>query len=131
MRDEIVELTLLDFSHFFKMVAIFINFTQLLIFFCQKIQFRSHKSRSFNGNHFSNMWVCFDFWIHTFMCNFTKLQFWMHFHFTSSLHMIQNFFRFFILFAHDSKFFLIFHPPSTFFKKFSIFHPPSALFKKK
>ena len=38
--------------------------------FCQKIQFRSHKSRSFNENHFSNMWVCFDFWIHTFMCNF-------------------------------------------------------------
>ena len=57
-------------SHFFKRVAILMNFTQLLIFFCQKIQFRSHKSRSFNGNHFSNMWVCFDFWIHTFMCNF-------------------------------------------------------------
>ena len=32
------------------------NLIQLLIFFCQKIQFRSHKSRSFNGNHFSNKW---------------------------------------------------------------------------
>ena len=44
---------------FFQMVAMFMNLIQLLIFFCQKIQFRSHKRRSSNINHFSNMWVCF------------------------------------------------------------------------
>jgi hypothetical protein len=42
---------------FFKVVAIFMNLIQLLIFFCQKIQFRSHKSRKINEIHFSNMWV--------------------------------------------------------------------------
>ena len=44
---------------FFQMVEIFMKLIQLLSFFCQKIQFKSHKSRSFNGNNFSNMWVCF------------------------------------------------------------------------
>ena len=55
----------------FQMVEIFMKLIQLLIFFCQKIQFKSHKSRSFNGNHFSNMWVCFVLiFLNTFMCSF-------------------------------------------------------------
>ena len=33
------------------------NLIQLIIFFCQRIQFRSHKSRNINEMHFSNMWV--------------------------------------------------------------------------
>ena len=44
-------------SHFIKVVAIFINLIQLLVFFSQNIQFRSHKSRKINEIHFSNMWV--------------------------------------------------------------------------
>ena len=79
---------------FFQMVEIFMKLIQLLIFFCQKIQFKSHKSRSFNGNHFSNMWVCFVlisffeyilsyvvftqffcvFFSHNFLCCFAKGQ---------------------------------------------------------
>ena len=60
-------------NHFFQMVEIFMKLIQLLFFFCQKIQFKSHKSRSFNGNHFSNMWVCFVLiFLNTFMCSFYK-----------------------------------------------------------
>ena len=43
------------------MVAIFMNLIQLLIFFCQKIQFRSNTSRCFSESQFKNMWVCFVF----------------------------------------------------------------------
>ena len=58
-------------NDFFQMVEIFMKLIQLLIFFCQKIQLKSHKSRSFNGNHFSNMWVCFVLiLLNTFMCSF-------------------------------------------------------------
>ena len=99
----------------FQMVAMFMNLIQLLIFFCQKIQFRSHKSRSSNRNHFSNMWVCFvlifldtfmcNFYtnfcvifLHNFLCNFIQGQFYflqicicyLHFHFiVNELHIFN------------------------------------------